>query len=240
MYRKFLILLLFFTLLPAVSWPFSSGFEKLFIDEVQYKGTFVVDFDEVYIPETAIENILRRKDISWDGATLAVIVGDRAISSRIITYEGKPYYPFLAICRELKYQVSWDYGKKIISVILKEKPAQTIATFSDDGQQEPQRKRRNRGIVISLFHEDFIKNVMESVVAVRIKADVINTFKRDSKKVVARCVFSYPDGAVHYEDTVFLEDLKAGEIRRVVFYTTNPSASQTLTYKLSVEEVKEP
>lgn len=231
---KIIFLLLIFALLPINAFPFSLGFEKLFIDDEKYMGEFIVDLDEIYIYEDNIESIFRRKDITWDTATLAVIIGEKTIPAKIITHNGKVYYPFLSICREFSYPVNWDYTKKIISVKL----TPTLQTISED-ENNSRPTRRKRGVFIYVFEEDFIKNVMESVVAVRIKADVRNSYARDVKKVEAQCIFSYPDGTVHYTDSIILENIPGGESRRVVFYTTNPSESQTLTYKLQVKEIRE-
>ena len=231
-FHKTIFLIVIFILFPIEVFS-SSGFETLFIDGEKYNGEFVVDFDEIYIHEDEIAKIFNRKDITWDSSTLAVIIGEKTIPAKILVNKGEALYPFLSICKEFSYPVQWDYDKKIISAKLT--PTQNIPT--DDSNTRT--TRRKRGISIYVFEEDFIKNVMESVVAVRIKADVKNSYARDVKKAEAQCIFSYPDGTVHYTDTVILENLKGNESQRVVFYTTNPLESQTLTYKLSVKEIRE-
>ena len=228
----FIILFMF----VSMSKSFSLGFEKLYIDGEIYMGEFIVDLDEIYLPEKNTEDILRKESIKWDSSTLSVILNERTIPARIMTYKGKVYYPFLSICRELFFPAEWNYKSKIISIKLT--PVNPQIQSSDD-EDRYKNKRRKRGLTISVFNEDFIKNVMESVVAVRIHADVRNSYARDVKKIEAECVFLYPDGVVHYTDKVMLENLKGGESRRVFFYTSNPSEVQTLKYKLSVREIRE-
>lgn len=214
-----------------------AGFEKLYIDGVMFEGTYIVDMDEVYLNEKDTFRLLGRDDILWDPSTLTVSVGDRPLKAQIYTYQGEIYYPFLSMCRELRYPVRWDYKQVPNSIYVTMEAV--MGDGADEEREQTSSRRRQRGLRIMLFHEEYIRNVMETVTAIRIQADVKNNYARGIDRAVARCVFFYPNSEdIFYEDTVEITNLRGGESRRVIFYTGNPSEIDVLEYRLSVEEIK--
>jgi len=112
---------------------------------------------------------------------------------------------------------------------------QTTALAKQPVEDTGNGERRKKAVTISLFKEDPIVNVLEQVTALRVYADVKNGRNRPLKNVVAHCTFRYPEGEVFFEDTVTIDTMEPGEIKRVIFYTINPVQVGKLKYDMTVQ-----
>lgn len=232
---SFAILLIVLITAPLAAQSVNTiGFEKLQINGSPYSGIYVIENDEVYISEEGINQLYPEQSITFNPNTQYVIILGEETSIKVSAIGGNVLYPLLGITHELGYGYNWDYKSKIINVNTKDK----VIKKSEPPPPEKPRRRPKRGISVKLFKEDYIKDSMEEVIAIRIYADVKNRFLREVPKIKATCLFSHPDGREYYRDEVTETNLAPGETRRVIFYSNNPNFKSLLEYKLSVEEVK--
>lgn len=236
MYRKIIFCFIFIISLYAQAY---CKFDKLYVDGKLANIFLMVDFDEVYITGQDVENIFKRKDISFEEQTLSVVIAGKPIPSKIAMYENIPCYPLIAISKELGYPIKWDYAESRIDLSISSQGFSSISQTSADSKVRQNRKRKRRGLFIDLVSDEYIKDTSGSVTAVRVQTLVRNTFFREVPKAKAVCVFSYPNGSELYTDEIILEDLKSEEMRRVIFYCANPSSVLIPEYKFEVVELKE-
>lgn len=239
MRKQFLISVLFALLTILIPHGVFASFDKLYIDGKQCPCFLLVDFDEVYIASQDAEKVFGRSDIEFDPSTNAVTIGGRAVPAKITFYEKIPCLPVIAICKELSLPARWDHysGRIEISQI----PKPTIKTPDQAGEEKQtrrQRIRKKRGLSISLIGDEHIKDLSDKVMAIRVQTIVRNTYFREIKRAAAKCVFTYPDGTVLREDEVIVYGIKPDESRRIIFYTENPSMTQTPEYKFEIKEIR--
>ena len=230
------------------------NFDKLYVDGKLATIFMIVDFDEVYIPESDIKNITNKKDITYDAQTLAVLIEDKPLSATVTFYDKTVCYPLFAISRELFLPIKWDHKSGRIDISTTPKPpiegdneisdrtkaeleANGITELSGDNPQpQTRRRRKKRGLFINLVNEDIITDTQGNCRAIRVTTLVTNTYFRDVKKAEATCIFKYPDGRILFEDIIPLENIKSNSRQRVIFYTENPTIMDVPKYSFSIKE----
>jgi hypothetical protein len=208
-----------------------AGMTAVYIDSKPIDVEYIVVLDEVFIPaETLVEKL--KENITWDPSTLWIKIGNKEIPLKGLESNGVVYLPLKALVREIGYVTEWDPEKGVFNVDTTRKvespQAATVTTSI----------RKRKSVIITLFQEIPITNVLEQISALRIFADVKNEKARTVENVEAHCIFRYPEGTVFFDDTVKIERLEPGESRRVVFYTENPLPEGKLNYELKVEVKK--
>ncbi len=220
--------------------PLFADMLSVYVDHTPLKTEYVIVFDEIYIPADEAVELLKEK-ITYDPNTLWISIGTKEIPQKGLTVKDRVFLPLKALVREIGYIMEMDSEKNRLNIDTSRKvsasqPSSTTPGSSSTGG--PTDRKPRRGVVITLFQEDPIVNVLEQVTALRIYADVKNERVRPVQNVKAHCVFSYPKGDVFRDDVVTIDRMEPGEVKRVVFYSINPLTTGRLEYELKVRVEK--
>lgn len=211
----------------------STAMTAVYIDNKPVNVEYIVLLDEVFIPAAYLVEKLKEK-ITWDPSTLWIKIGSKEIPMKGLESNGVVYLPLKGLVREIGYVTEWDEEKGVFNVDTTRKVESPQASTDNSGPGTTTTRKR-RSVIITLFQEIPVTNVLEQVSELRIFADVKNEKARVVENVEAHCIFRYPEGTVYHDDMVIIERLEPGESRRVVFYSSNPLPEGKLKYELKVE-----
>lgn len=233
LFKKIFILALF---LVVCRGSLLAGIIAVNIDSRPFKTEYIVIMEEVFVPVEPLMEAFKIK-ISWDPSTLWLKIGDREVPLKGMTFKDIVFVPLKGVAREAGYDIEWDSGKNLLNIntTKKETPGNTKAGVSENQVQE---KTKRKEVIIRLFQEDPVMNVLHQCTALRVHAEVINEKIRFVENIEAHCVYKYPDGRVYYDDIVRIPKLAPGESKRVVFFTTNPLEEGRVDYELKVQVEK--
>ncbi|MDQ7822083.1 MAG: hypothetical protein RDV48_04745 [Candidatus Eremiobacteraeota bacterium] len=211
---------------------------SLSVDDRPLKTEYIVVVDEIFVPAQELVRVYRREDLSWDPSTLWVKIGEKELPQKGLEYQGMVYLPLKALARELGYKIEFDQSRNKLNINtfdVAPPAAEAGKETGRAGDRPAEGTRKRKGVVISLFLEDAVTNVLKQVTLLRIYADVKNERGRPAENIEAHCIFRYPKGEVYKDDVVSIDRLAPGESRRVIFFTNNPPSVEKLEYELSVQ-----